>query len=257
MPEVSVNQLRPAQHPDARESNAAWSGFDGGAWTERVDVQDFIRCNVTPYAGDAGFLAPATERTQALWAELQPCFELERARGVLDVSQVPSSITAHAPGYIDRELEVIVGLQTDAPLKRAVFPNGGFRLVQASLEAYRFPVDRALETIFTKYRKTHNDGVFDVYPADVLAARSSHIVTGLPDAYGRGRIIGDYRRVALYGVDRLIRQKRQEKAALDAASSTDDVIRDREELAEQLPLALIELTSEASPLAHTPMAVGH
>lgn len=168
---------------------------------------------------------------------------------MLDVSQTPSSITAHAPGYIDRDQELIVGLQTDAPLKRAVFPNGGFRLVQASLKAYDFPVDPELETIFTKYRKTHNDGVFDVYPADVLVARSSHIVTGLPDAYGRGRIIGDYRRVPLYGVERLIREKRREKAALDDAPSSEEVIRDREELAEQLR-SLEELIAMAKAYGH-------
>jgi formate C-acetyltransferase len=241
--ESSVNQRRAVQ-PPAAGGITAWSGFEGGEWTGRIDVQDFIHRNVSSYAGDARFLAPATERSSRLWQKLGALFELERSRGVLDVSQIPSSITAHAPGYIDRDLELIVGLQTEAPLKRAVFPNGGFRLVQASLEAYGFSVDPAVETIFTKYRKTHNDGVFDVYPADVLAARSSHIVTGLPDAYGRGRIIGDYRRVPLYGVDRLIREKRQEKAALDGSPSSDDIIRDREELAEQIR-ALAELVTMA------------
>jgi formate C-acetyltransferase len=247
--EVSVN-VRPAARPPAPGGSVSeWCGFDGGAWTGCIDVQGFIRRNVSPYAGDARFLMPPTERTRQLWQKLAALFELERARGVLDVSQVPSSITAHPPGYIDRDLELIVGLQTDAPLSRAVFPNGGFRLVQASLKAYGFPVDPQLETIFTKYRKTHNDGVFDVYPADVLAARSSHILTGLPDAYGRGRIIGDYRRVPLYGVDRLIRVKQQEKAALDAAPSSDDVIRDREELAEQIR-ALGDLVEMASAYGH-------
>ena len=242
MVEPSVNQQRSGTDPSAR--SAPWRGFDGGEWLGRIDVQDFIHHNVSPYLGDARFLAPATRRTRRLWEKLEALFELERARGVLDVSQVPSSITAHAPGYIDRELELIVGLQTDAPLKRAVFPNGGFRLVQASLRAYGFPVDPQLETIFTKYRKTHNDGVFDVYSAEVLAARSSHIVTGLPDAYGRGRIIGDYRRVPLYGVDHLIREKQQEKAELDYAPSREAIIRDREELAEQIR-ALEELVAMA------------
>jgi formate C-acetyltransferase len=242
MVEVSVQQPRPPAPAEA--SVREWRGFAGGMWTKRIDVQDFIHENVSPYTGDARFLAPATERTARLWQKLAELFELERARGVLDVSQLPSSITAHAPGYIDRENELIVGLQTDAPLKRAVFPNGGFRLVQASLKAYGFPVAPELETIFTKYRKTHNDGVFDVYPADVLQARSSHIVTGLPDAYGRGRIIGDYRRVPLYGVERLICEKQREKAALDGSPSTDEVIRDREELAEQVR-ALGELLAMA------------
>jgi formate C-acetyltransferase len=224
---------------------APWRSFAGERWKARVDVADFIRCNVSPYTGDEKFLAGPTERTRSLWGQIEGLLQLERARGVLDVSQIPSSITAHAPGYVARELELIVGLQTDAPLKRAVFPNGGFRLVQASLQAYGFPVAPELEEIFTKYRKTHNDGVFDVYPADVLKARSSHIVTGLPDAYGRGRIIGDYRRVPLYGVERLIRQKREEKAALDQAPSSESVLRDREELAEQIR-ALSELVQMAA-----------
>src|SRR5262249_49815386 len=151
-------------------------------------------------------------------------------KGVLDVSLVPSSITAHAPGYIDRENEIIVGLQTDAPLKRAIMPNGGLRMVLNSLKAYGYEPSQAVVDTFSKYRKTHNDGVFDAYTADIRACRSSHVLTGLPDAYGRGRIIGDYRRVALYGVARLIQQKEEEKAALDHAMSTEEIIRDREEL---------------------------
>ena len=169
----------------------------------------------------------------------------ERAKGVLDVSQVPSSITAHDPGYIDRDSEIIVGLQTDAPLKRAIMPNGGFRLVKAALEAFGYEADPTVAEIFTKYRKTHNEGVFDAYTSDIRKCRSSHILTGLPDAYGRGRIIGDYRRVALYGVDRLIEAKKAEKAALDRKHSLDDVIRDREELAEQIR-ALGELKEMAA-----------
>ena len=164
---------------------------------------------------------------------------------MLDVSQIPSSITAHAPGYIDRENEIIVGLQTDAPLKRAIIPNGGFRMVVSALKAYGYEPDPHVVEAFTKYRKTHNDGVFDAYTADVRRCRSSHILTGLPDAYGRGRIIGDYRRVALYGVTRLIEHKQQEKNNLDSAQSTDDIIRDREELGEQIR-ALKELQKMAS-----------
>jgi formate C-acetyltransferase len=212
----------------------AWRDFQDGQWQKSVDVSDFIHKNVTPYLGEADFLAPATARTTALWNKLTDLFEAERARGVLDVSQIPSSITAHDPGYIDRDTEVIVGLQTDAPLKRAIFPNGGWRMVENSLKAYDFPVDQKVKEIFTKYRKTHNAGVFDAYTDDVLKARRSHIVTGLPDAYGRGRIIGDYRRVALYGVAKLIEAKKAEKASITDKHSTDEIIRDREELSEQI-----------------------
>ncbi|HEX8028730.1 MAG TPA: formate C-acetyltransferase [Vicinamibacterales bacterium] len=169
----------------------------------------------------------------------------ERKKGVLDVSQIPSSITAHAPGYIDKDQEIIVGLQTEAPLKRAIMPNGGFRLVVSALKTYGYEPDPNVVEAFSKYRKTHNDAVFDAYTADVRRCRSSHILTGLPDAYGRGRIIGDYRRVALYGVKRLIERKQEEKNALDAQPSTDDIIRDREELAEQLR-ALKELQQMAA-----------
>jgi formate C-acetyltransferase len=158
----------------------------------------------------------------------------ERKKGVLDISQIPSSITAHGPGYIDRENEVIVGLQTEAPLKRAIMPNGGFRMVLSALKAYGYTPDPNVAEIFSKYRKTHNEGVFDAYTADVRRCRKSHILTGLPDAYGRGRIIGDYRRVALYGMARLIEEKTEEKRRLDSAMSTDDIIRDREELSEQI-----------------------
>ena len=152
---------------------------------------------------------------------------------MLDISQIPTSITAHAPGYIDKDNEIIVGLQTDAPLKRAIMPNGGFRMVLGALKTYGYTPDPNVVETFTKYRKTHNEAVFDAYTADVRRCRSSHVLTGLPDAYGRGRIIGDYRRVALYGVDRLIERKKQEKDALDSKHSTDDIIRDREELSEQ------------------------
>lgn len=225
----------------------AWRGFVGGAWQRTIDVRDFIQKNLTPYAGDERFLAEATPRTRRLWACLQPLLEHERARGVLDVSQVPSSITAHAPGHIDGEL--IVGLQTDAPLKRAVFPNTGLATVEAALEAHGFCVDAQLRTIFTRFRKTHRDGVLDAYPADVRKALESHVITGLPDGYGRGRIIGDYRRVPLYGVARLIEQKQAELASLDSEPSSEQVIRDREELSEQVR-ALRALIAMADSYGH-------
>jgi formate C-acetyltransferase len=235
---MSTLLLTPAHPTDGAQAPsdrlAAWRGFAPGTWQTEIDVRDFIQRNYTPYEGDATFLAPATERTKALWARLGELFREERQRGVLDVSQIPSSITAHAPGYIDPETELIVGLQTEAPLKRAIFPNGGYRMVEAGLQAYGFEPDPHVKEIFTKYRKTHNDGVFDAYTPEILAARRSGIVTGLPDAYGRGRIIGDYRRVPLYGVDRLVEVKHREKAALDSLHATQEVIRDREELAEQI-----------------------
>ena len=222
----------------------AWRGFQPGLWQRDINVRWFIQRNYTPYEGDGAFLAPATERTKRLWKRLEEMFVEERKKGVLDVSQVPSSITAHPPGYIDRHNEIIVGLQTDAPLKRAIMPNGGLRMVLSSLKAYGYTPDPAVVEAFTKYRKTHNEGVFDAYTADIRRCRSSHVLTGLPDAYGRGRIIGDYRRVALYGVARLIAKKEEEKSALDGEMSTDPVIRDREELGEQIR-ALRELQQMA------------
>src|SRR6187397_1918356 len=225
--------------------DSAWDGFRGALWQREINVRAFIQLNYTPYEGDASFLAPATARTKALWEKLTALFVEERKTGVLDVSQIPSSITAHAPGYIDKDNEVIVGLQTDAPLKRAIMPNGGLRLVLNALKAYGYEPDPHIVEAFTKYRKTHNDAVFDAYTADVRRCRSSHILTGLPDAYGRGRIIGDYRRVALYGVARLIERKQEEKNALDAFQSSDEIIRDREELSEQLR-ALKELQQMAT-----------
>ena len=188
---------------------------------------------------------PRPRARRNLWNRLNELFVEERKKGVLDVSQIPSSITAHAPGYIDRENEIIVGLQTDAPLKRAIMPNGGFRMVVTALKTYGYEPDPHVVETFTKYRKTHNDGVFDAYTADVRPCRSSHILTGLPDAYGRGRIIGDYRRVALYGVARLIERKQEEKHSLDSAMSTEEIIRDREELSEQIR-ALKELKQMAA-----------
>ncbi|WP_035352028.1 formate C-acetyltransferase [Edaphobacter aggregans] len=218
--------------PEAATS--PWTGFSKGLWQKEINVRDFIQQNYEPYEGDGSFLAAATERTRKIWDGLSQLFIEERKKGVLDISQVPSSITAHGPGYIDRENEVIVGLQTEAPLKRAIMPNGGLRMVLTALKAYGYEPDPQVVETFSKYRKTHNEGVFDAYTADVRRCRSSHVLTGLPDAYGRGRIIGDYRRVALYGVSRLIKHKQEEKLSLDSAMSTEDIIRDREELSEQI-----------------------
>jgi formate C-acetyltransferase len=231
---------RPPQVEHAESPVDPHRDFAGDAWRASIDVRDFIQQNYQPYTGDDGFLEGPTPRTTGVWDTLSELFEAEREKGVLDVSQIPSSITAHAPGYIDQDHEIIVGLQTDAPLKRAIFPKGGWRMVVGSLKAYGYEPDPAVAETFTKHRKTHNDGVFDVYTPEIRKARSAHLVTGLPDAYGRGRIIGDYRRIALYGVDRLIEQKQVEKNRLNALHSTEDVIRDREELAEQIK-ALHEL----------------
>jgi formate C-acetyltransferase len=165
--------------------------FQGGLWTKEVNVRDFIQANYTPYYGDESFLAGPTERTLAVWKTLTDLFVEERKKGVLDISQVPSTITSHEPGYIDKDREVIVGLQTEAPLKRAIMPNGGLKMVLGALKAYGYEPDPQVVEIFTKYRKTHNDGVFDAYTDDVRRCRRSHVLTGLPDAYGRGRIIGD------------------------------------------------------------------
>ena len=205
-----------------------WAGFKSGLWQKEINVRDFIQQNYDPYDGDAAFLKPATDRTKKIWEKLNKLFVEERKKGVLDVSQIPSSITAHAPGYIDKDNEIIVGLQTEAPLKRAIMPNGGFRMVLSALKTYGYEPDPHVVETFTKYRKTHNEGVFDAYTADVRACRNSHVLTGLPDAYGRGRIIGDYRRVPLYGVARLIERKEEEKRGLDSAMSTEEIIRDRE-----------------------------
>jgi len=211
-------QTASIQTASVQAETGPWQGFTGGRWTGQIDVRDFIQANITPYIGDAAFLAGPTDRTRALWSRLTGMFADERARGIYDADpHTPASITSHAPGYIDRDSELITGLQTDAPLRRAIMPNGGLRMVEASLAAYGYTLDPAVREIFTRYRKTHNDGVFDAYPADVLAARRAHVITGLPDAYGRGRIIGDYRRVPLYGVDRLVAAKKAEKAAAASA----------------------------------------
>src|SRR5665647_2976895 len=213
----------------------AWRSFVAGPWSDGIDVRDFIQRNYTPYTGDASFLAGPTARTTGIWAKLSVMFPEERERGIYDVdANTPGTITSHPAGYIDQANELIVGLQTDAPLKRAIIPNGGWRMVETSLKTYGYEPNQDVKKIFTEYRKTHNAGVFDVYPPNVRAARSSHIITGLPDAYGRGRIIGDYRRVALYGVDALIAAKKIERAELDMERSTEDIIRDREESAEQI-----------------------
>lgn len=229
-----------------RATTPAWRGFAGTRWRDHVDVRDFIQANYTPYEGDAGFLAGPTERTLAVWRKVADLFPEERRRGVLDIDPGnPSTITSHRPGFIDRDRELIVGLQTDAPLRRAIMPNGGLRMVENGLKAYGYQADPFVTRVFGTYRKTHNDGVFDAYTPEMRAARKAGIITGLPDAYGRGRIIGDYRRVALYGTTRLVEAKRAEKARLDALPSTPDVIRDREELAEQIR-ALGELAHMAA-----------
>src|SRR5262245_23835729 len=234
-----------SQDTKTETTASPWHGFRTGLWQKEINVRDFIQLNYEPFDGDETFLAPATPRTEHIWDTLQALFVEERKKGVLDVSQIPSSITAHAPGYIDKDHEVIVGLQTDAPLKRAIMPNGGFRMIVSALKTYGYEPDPHVVEAFTKYRKTHNDAVFDAYTADIRKCRSSHVLTGLPDAYGRGRIIGDYRRVALYGVNRLIARKQEEKNALDDEPSTDGIIRDREELSEQIR-ALKELIKMAA-----------
>ena len=214
-----------------------WDGFNkAGEWTKEIDVRGFIQNNYTPYTGDSSFLVGPTEKTKKLWNEVLELYKKERENGgVLDADcKTPSSINAYEAGYIDKDLEDIVGLQTDAPLKRAIMPNGGIRIVEKSAESYGFTVDPETEYIYHNLRKTHNDGVFEVYTPDIRAARSSHLITGLPDGYGRGRIIGDYRRVALYGVDALIAEKKVELETLDTDEFTDDVIRRREEIADQI-----------------------
>ncbi|ATE53980.1 formate acetyltransferase [Actinosynnema pretiosum] len=224
----------------------AWSGFKGGAWRDSIDVRGFIQDNYAPHLGDSAFLSGPTERTTGLWRDLSGLFAEERRRGILDVDRhTPSTITSHRPGYLDKAQELIVGLQTDAPLKRAIMPNGGLRMVENSLAAYGYELPASVREVFTKYRKTHNDGVFDAYTPAVMRARRAGVITGLPDAYGRGRIIGDYRRVALYGVDRLVQVKKDERAALNEVPSSEDVIREREEIAEQIR-ALGELKEMAA-----------
>ena len=213
-----------------------WEGFNKqGEWTKEIDVRGFIQANYTPYDGDESFLANVTEKSAKLWDEIQELYKKEREKGVLDVdTKTPSGINRYEAGYVDKDLETIVGLQTDAPLKRAIMPNGGIRIVEKSCESYGYKVDPEVEYIYHELRKTHNDGVFAVYTPDIRRARSSHLLTGLPDGYGRGRIIGDYRRVALYGVDALIAEKEDELNILDTDEFTEEVIRDREEIHDQI-----------------------
>lgn len=212
-----------------------WRGFQEGKWQKNIDVQDFIQRNYTLYEGDDSFLEGPTEKTTKLWNKVLELMREELEKGVLDIdTKTVSSITSHDAGYIDKDLEEIVGLQTDKPLKRAIMPYGGIRMVKKACEAYGYKVDPAVEEIFTRYRKTHNDGVFDAYTPEIRAARHAGIITGLPDAYGRGRIIGDYRRVALYGIDRLIEEKEKEKLELDYDEFDEATIRLREELTEQI-----------------------
>ncbi|MEY3866297.1 MAG: hypothetical protein RLZZ338_188 [Cyanobacteriota bacterium] len=243
-----INQERPTKVSPQNLSEICpqWQSFSTGKWTQEVNVRDFIQQNYTPYLGDESFLKPPTERTQSLWTEVLELMKREREKGVLDVdTKVPSSITAHAPGYINKNREIIVGLQTEKPLKRAIMPLGGIRVVKASLESYNYQLDPETKEIFTKYRKTHNDGVFDAYTSEMRLARHSGIITGLPDAYGRGRIIGDYRRVALYGIDRLILDKKQQLSSLEVDVIDESVIRLREEINEQMR-ALAELKEMAA-----------
>ena len=225
-----------------------WDGFTKHEdWTDEINVRDFIQANYTPYTDDSSFLAGPTVNTRKLWDEVMKLYEEEREKGgVLDAdTSTPSSVNAFEAGYIDKDLEQIVGLQTDAPLKRAIMPNGGIRIVEKSCEAYGLKVDEKIDEIYKKYRKTHNDGVFDVYTPDIRAARSSHLLTGLPDGYGRGRIIGDYRRVALYGVDYLIEKKNTDLANTNPDEFSEETIRAREEMSEQIK-ALNDLKAMAA-----------
>ena len=212
-----------------------WEGFVGGAWTSNVNVRDFIQKNYTPYEGDESFLAGPTATTTELWNEVLNLFQKERENGgVLDMdTKIVSTVNSHEAGYLDKDKETIVGFQTDKPLKRSLQPFGGIRMAEEACKAYGYEVDPEISYIFKHYRKTHNEGVFDVYTPEMRSARHNAIITGLPDAYGRGRIIGDYRRVALYGVDKLIEDKEHQKA-ITCGTMTEEVIRLREELAEQI-----------------------
>ena len=225
-----------------------WEGFkEDGEWTKEIDVRGFIQANYTPYEGDENFLKGVSDKSKKLWDKVLDLYKEEREKGVLDADcKTPSRTNAYAPGYIDKDLEEIVGLQTDAPLKRAIMPNGGIRIVEKSAESYGYKVDDEVEYIYHNLRKTHNDGVFQVYTKDIRAARSSHLLTGLPDGYGRGRIIGDYRRVALYGVDALIADKQLlMDTSLNTDEFTEEIIRQREEVADQI-VALKQLKEMAS-----------
>ncbi len=213
----------------------AWQGFVKGKWSEEVNVRDFIQNNYTPYEGDGAFLAPPTKATLKLWDEILDLSKKEReAGGVLNAdTKTVSTLLSHGAGYIDKELEKIVGLQTDEPFKRALQPFGGIKMAEQALNMYGYELDHEIKNVFSKYRKTHNDGVYDAYTPEMRRARKAHILTGLPDTYGRGRIVGDYRRVALYGVDYLIAQKEADKLNMDG-DMTPDKVRNREELSEQI-----------------------
>ena len=227
--------------------NKAWEGFIPGKWTNEINVRDFIQKNYTEYTGDASFLAGPTEATTKLWNEVLDLMKQERENnGVLDCDiDNPSQVNSHKPGYIDQSLEKIVGLQTDKPLKRAFMPNGGIRMACQAAEQYGYVIDETIKNFFLKYRKTHNDGVFDAYTPEMRAARTAHILTGLPDTYGRGRIVGDYRRVALYGVKHLIEAKEFDKSLI-CGEMTEERIRDREEISEQIKAlkALIAMAAQ-------------
>ena len=224
----------------------AWRNFKGETWKTTIDVRDFIMNNVTPYTGDESFLTKSTEKTKKVWSILEDKMKVELEKGIYDVdTKTISGIDAYNPGYISKDDEVIVGLQTDKALKRICNPWGGIRMVESALKSYGYEIDPEMKKIFTKYRKTHNQGVFDAYTPDIRAARHAGLLTGLPDAYGRGRIIGDYRRVALYGIDRLIEGKKFDQSQLDEVEMTSSVIRMREELTEQIE-ALEEIKSMAS-----------
>ncbi|THE12708.1 formate C-acetyltransferase [Bacillus timonensis] len=225
----------------------AWTGFKEGKWQKEIDVRDFILENFTPYSGDEAFLKGPTEATNSLWEQVMELTKQERENGgVLDMdTKIVSTITSHGPGYLDQEKEKVVGVQTDQPFKRSLQPFGGIRMAVDSAKSYGFEIDEEIVKIFTEYRKTHNQGVFDAYTPEMRLARKAGIITGLPDAYGRGRIIGDYRRVALYGVDRLIEEKKKDLLETGNGAMPDDIIRDREELSEQIR-ALQELKELAN-----------
>ena len=223
-----------------------WRGFLGETWKNTIDVRDFILSNVKPYTGDESFLAGISDKTKKVWDVIEEKMKMEREKGIYDVdTKTVSGIDAYEPGYISKDEEVIVGLQTDEALKRIVNPYGGIRMVETALKSYGYEIDADMKEVFTKYRKTHNQGVFDAYTPQIRMARHTGLLTGLPDAYGRGRIIGDYRRIALYGIDRLIDAKKFDQSQLETVEMSSSVIRMREELSEQIE-ALNEIKSMAS-----------
>ena len=224
-----------------------WNGFEGRIWKEEINVREFIQKNYKPYDGDEKFLVGPTENTNKLWGKLQELQKEERAKGgVLDMdTKIVSTLTSHAPGYIGedtKDIEAVVGLQTDKPLKRAFMPFGGIKMAEQACETYGYTPDPELHKIFTKYSRTHNEGVFSAYTPEMKKARHNKIITGLPDTYGRGRIVGDYRRVALYGIDFLIEEKQKDFANCGDGTMTDNVIRQREELTLQINALLSGLS---------------